>query len=130
MRRSIISLLLLFCAMFTLSAPAMVSAQEATPFPLDKVCEGDAENSTVCNTTDENPISGKDGVIMNVVNILSFVIGVSSVIMVMIGGLKYITSNGDSNSIAAAKNTILYAIVGVLVFLVSQAIIIFVIGSL
>lgn len=61
-----------------------------------------------------------------VINIFSFIVGVVAVIMVIIGGFKYITSAGDSTNIASAKNTILYAIVGLIIVALAQVIVRFV----
>ena len=52
--------------------------------------------------------------------ILTYIIGVVSVIMIMVGGFKYITSNGDSNSVSNAKSTIIYAMVGLVVVALTQ----------
>ena len=97
-----------------------------------EACTGEAANSEVCQTASkkENPITGQYGVLVTVLNILSFIVGVASVLMVLLGGFKYITSNGDSNAISSAKNTVLYSIVGAVVFLFSQLIIRFVISRL
>lgn len=65
-------------------------------------------------------------IVGSVINILSMVIGVISVIMVIIGGFMYVTSNGDSGKIANAKNTIIYALVGIVVVAFAQAIVFFV----
>ncbi len=46
--------------------------------------------------------------------------------MIIVGGLKYITSGGDSGNITSAKNTILYAIVGLIVVALAQIIVRFV----
>ncbi len=59
-------------------------------------------------------------VLQNAIGILSMVIGVISVIMLIIGGFKYITSSGDPNNLNGAKNTILYAIVGITVAALAQ----------
>ena len=48
-----------------------------------------------------------------IANTLTFLVGAVSVIMVIVGGLRYATSQGDSKAIASAKDTILYAIIGV-----------------
>src|SRR5579871_1978858 len=48
----------------------------------------------------------------NIINILSIVVGIIAVIMIIIGGFRYITSGGQSEKITSAKNTILYALVG------------------
>ncbi|HSX53065.1 MAG TPA: hypothetical protein VLF90_01720 [Patescibacteria group bacterium] len=66
----------------------------------------------------------------SVVNILSLVIGVVAVIMIMIGGFKYITSGGEAASVTSAKNTILYALVGLVIVALAQAIVHFVIQKL
>lgn len=54
-------------------------------------------------------------VVQNAIGILSMVIGVISVIMLVIGGFKYVISSGDPSNVNSAKNTILYAIVGLVV---------------
>lgn len=64
------------------------------------------------------------------INILSVVVGVIAVIMVIIGGLKYVTSNGDSSSISSAKNTIIYALIGIVIVAIAQAIVRFVLNKL
>lgn len=65
-------------------------------------------------------------VIKTVINIMSAVGGIIAVIMIIIGGIKYTTSNGDSNSAASAKNTIIYALVGLVVVAFAQVIVQFV----
>lgn len=131
-------LLALVAMMSLLSLPLLsvpfVHAQD----PLDLTCDTngdgavdpDLEDSPACSQDGSNPIAGDDGILTTVVEILSWVAGVAAVIMVLLGGLKYITANGDSNAISSAKNTILYALIGIAVFAVSQAIVIFVIRKL
>lgn len=72
---------------------------------------------------------GNAGIFSTITNTLLFILGAISVIMIIIGGLRYVISGGDSNAVSAAKNTILYAIVGVIVAILAYAIINFVIGS-
>ncbi len=72
---------------------------------------------------------GATGIFSTVTSVLLFVIGAISVIMIIIGGLRYVVSGGDSSNVAAAKNTILYAIVGLIVALLSYALINFVLTS-
>lgn len=69
-------------------------------------------------------------IIATVINILSVVVGAISVVMIIIGGLKYITSGGDSGNVSGAKNTILYAVVGLVVVALAQIIVKFVLGRL
>jgi hypothetical protein len=62
-------------------------------------------------------------VIKLVIQIISAIVGVAAVIMVIIGGMKYVTSGGDASKIASAKNTIVYAIVGLIIVALAQAIV-------
>lgn len=50
--------------------------------------------------------------------------------MIIIGGLRYVTSGGNPSSVTGAKNTIMYAIVGLVVAFLAFAAINFVLGSL
>jgi len=72
---------------------------------------------------------GDTGVFRKITDVLLFILGAVSVIMIIIGGLRYVISGGNSTNVTAAKNTILYAIVGVIVAMLSYAIIHFVLGS-
>lgn len=72
---------------------------------------------------------GNAGIFSTITNTLLFILGAISVIMIIVGGLRYVISGGDSAAVTAAKNTILYAIVGVIVAILAYAIINFVIGS-
>lgn len=64
-----------------------------------------------------------------VVNIFSIVVGIIAVIMIIWGGLKYITSGGDSTKITSAKNTIIYAIIGLVIVALAQFIVRFVLDA-
>ncbi len=72
---------------------------------------------------------GSQGVFKIITNVLLFIIGAISVIMLIIGGIRYTVSGGDSGAVTSAKNTILYAIVGIVVALLAFAVVNFVIGS-
>jgi len=73
-----------------------------------------------------DPFFGGDGIVTVVVEKLSFAVGVASVIMLIIGGLRYITSGGQPQSAQAARNTIIYAIIGLVVAFVAQMLVSFV----
>lgn len=79
---------------------------------------------------DASPVNAEDqinAIISTIINLFSLVVGVISVIMIIIGGLKYITSGGDSGNVTNAKNTILYAIIGLVIVALAQVIVRFVI---
>jgi hypothetical protein len=71
-------------------------------------------------------VTEDDGLIKKVVNLLLWAIGIVSVIMIIIGGIRYATSNGDSNQVSAAKNTIMYAVIGLVIAIFAYAIVNFV----
>ncbi|HEU0266255.1 MAG TPA: hypothetical protein VFQ70_01370 [Candidatus Saccharimonadaceae bacterium] len=72
---------------------------------------------------------GSTGIFTTITNVLLYLVGAISVIMIIIGGIRYVISGGDSSNVSAAKNTILYAVVGIIVALLGYAIVNFVIGS-
>jgi hypothetical protein len=72
---------------------------------------------------------GQGGIFRTITNVLLFLIGAISVIMLIIGGIRYVVSGGDSTAVQNAKNTILYAIVGVVVAILAYAVVNFVISS-
>ena len=80
---------------------------------------------------DDQPavLFGDGGIFAQITNVMLFIIGAISVIMIIIGGLRYILSGGDSANVSAAKNTILYAIVGIIVALLAYAAVNFITGT-
>lgn len=72
---------------------------------------------------------GQTGTFRTITNVMLFLVGAISVIMLIIGGIRYVVSGGDSTAVQNAKNTILYAIVGIVVALLAYAVVSFVISS-
>ncbi len=64
-----------------------------------------------------------------IVNVFSVIVGVIAVVMIIYGGLRYITSGGDSGKITNAKNTIIYAVIGLIIVALAQFIVQFVLGK-
>lgn len=64
-----------------------------------------------------------------ITDVLLFIVGAIAVIMIVVGGLRYVLSGGDSNAVSSAKNTILYAVVGLIVALLAYAIVRWVVGE-
>jgi hypothetical protein len=85
-----------------------------------------------CTNSDSTPdnLFAADGIFVTIVNILLFIIGAISVIMLIIGGIRYTTSAGDSGNVTGAKNTILYAIIGLVVAFLAYAVVNWVIVAL
>jgi uncharacterized membrane protein YjfL (UPF0719 family) len=74
-------------------------------------------------STDELKKQSVDSLAPSVVNILLWAVGLISVVMIIFGGFRYIISNGDSTKVTAAKNTVMYAVVGLVIAIFSFAII-------
>ena len=77
----------------------------------------------------EEGCEGKTAIFQTITNVLLFIIGAVSVIMLIIGGIRYTTSQGDQTAVQNAKNTILYSIVGIVVALLAYAAVNFVLTS-
>jgi len=81
-------------------------------------CAGDASSSNQLQN-----------ILTLVVNIFSFIVGIIAVIMIIIGGIKYITSGGESSNVSGAKNTIIYAIIGLIIVALAQVLVHFVLAK-
>lgn len=64
--------------------------------------------------------------IASVVRILSYLVGVIAIIMIMVAGFKYITSSGNPEGVSSAKNTLIYALIGIVVAVLAQFLVEFV----
>ena len=85
--------------------------------------------SNACNFTGASPESKLNSLVATIVNLFSVVVGVVAVLMIIVGGFRYITSGGDTSNVTGAKNTILYAIVGLVIVALSQFIVKFVLAK-
>lgn len=107
------------------AAPVSVSAVNVFP-----QCNG-SNTTDLCksvdSTTSTNPAITA---LRTVINIISFIIGISAIIVIIISGLRMIVSGGDPNNVKSAREAIIYALVGVVVALVAQAIVVFVLNKL
>ncbi len=86
--------------------------------------------SSAQGSSQPSDLFGNGGIFQKITNIALYLIGAISVLMLIYGGIRYIVSGGDSKNVTAAKNTILYAIVGIVVAILAYAIVNFVITSL
>src|SRR3712207_5900893 len=93
---------------------SVVAAQEG-PNPQNAICDGAStlqiDSNPEANRCEADAQGTEDRVnslITQIINIFSVIVGIVAVIMIIIGGLKYITSGGDSGNVTGAKNTILY----------------------
>ena len=124
MKNKIITLLCL--AMVTVGGVGLVITPTAVyaddPF-CDNLTNADARKAAGCDNGAE---------LTNVIkNILEAVIGVAgfvAVVFIVVGGVQYMTSTGDSGKIKKAKDTILYALIGLIICALSFAIVNWTVG--
>lgn len=74
--------------------------------------------------------SGVFAIIKNVIQVMLTIGGIIAVIMIIVGGIQYVTSNGEQSHVKSAKDTILYAIVGLVVTIVAYSVVYYVTKSI
>jgi len=111
------------------SAPALapVSVYAAEDNNITKgLCTGTnaaaGEGGNVCTAGGENNDDLK-ALAAKIVNLISLLVGIVAIIMIIYGGFRYITSGGDSGRVGNAKNTLIYAIIGLIIVALSQFIV-------
>lgn len=96
----------------------------------DSLCKGaDAAAGATTGTCTPTTGTGTEGlqrIAQKVTDIFSVIIGAIAIIMIIYGGFRYITSGGDSGKVGNAKNTLIYAIVGLIIVALAQLLVRFV----
>jgi hypothetical protein len=114
-------------------APALASADNTNVNIGNCLSQGGGlttGNGNTCTPGDDAGGAQKiQDIVTLIVNIFSVVVGIVAVIMIVVGGFKYITSGGDSGNITSAKNTIVYAIIGLVIVALAQFIVKFVLNK-
>lgn len=127
LRNTIVSLL---GAALLLVVPMAVPAMASAASIQGNLCGGASlklDSNTSCAST-STATNNLNSFITKLVNVFSVVVGVVAVVMIIFGGFRYITSGGDSGNISNAKNTIIYAIIGLVIVALAQFIVQFVLN--
>lgn len=112
-----------FCLMLALVSLFTISVSNVSSLSI-------SEGANAARGTDQAvSLFGSAGVFATLTNTMLFIGGAISVIMVVVGGLRYVMSGGSATNISTAKNTILYAVIGLVISILAYAIINFVITS-
>lgn len=137
-RRTLLCLLLICCCI--IAAPLTLSAQASAPPPnpsniLSPACGTSGTSSSAVCTDVKNASGHKtaDPVTHSleiIVNIVALVAGAAAVLLILVGSIKYITSAGDSAKVSSAKNTIIYALIGIVVIVAAKTILIYVVNKI
>ena len=125
-----------------IAAFSMIAAPAAVPVAVHaantdingSLCSGSNIDVTGgSNTGCDASVTGTGGkvntLLTNIINIFSAVVGAVAVIMLIVGGFRYITSGGASDKVGSAKNTLVYAIVGLIIVALAQLVVHFVLGQ-
>ncbi len=125
--KKLLSVLLTLTFTATLFSP--VSSLAALTATEKQLCTG-SNNQVVGTGPDEKcvpktgkTLTGADSYLTDIINLLLFLAGAIAVIVIIIGGIRYITSTGDAMRIKQAKDTILYGIVGLIIAIFAYAIV-------
>ncbi len=124
-------IILIIATSALMSFPVFAGASSYLP---DCSPGGVAYGKPVCN--DVNTQSNSTGsnvlitLIKDAINILSFLVGAAAIIIIIISGIRFVTSNGDSNAVSKAKSGLMAAIIGVVIVALAQVIVIFVLNNI
>jgi hypothetical protein len=129
--------LLITASTLMLAVPALVPAvaSAACTNTANEIASGASQAANNGSTTtiacgqSTDATTGIATVASQIVNIFSIIVGIVAVIMIIYGGFRYITSGGDSGSVGNAKNTLIYAIVGLIIVALAQLIVHFVLNT-
>ncbi len=106
--------------------------------PLSDICATNP-NSDTCkssvvtpdaNGVAANPLTGTNGMLYKISMIIATVTGIAAIFIIIISGVRFMTSGGDPQKVAAAKSTLIGAIIGLVIIISAQTIILFVVGRL
>lgn len=122
MIRSIRKFIAVITACLVMSGATIPAVGAIDVFP---ECTGPGSTSAVCRARNTDNV---DSIAQSITKLLLWIIGVVAVIMLVVGGLRYITSNGNPEQIKSAKNTVMYAIVGLVVAMMGYAIVTYVVS--
>jgi hypothetical protein len=106
-----------------LAGVGAVASADSLAGPVGEVCQG--VNGSAATTCADGGVD-LSKILKIVLDILSIVAGVLAVVMVIVSGMKYITSSGEAQAISSAKKTLTYAIVGIVIVAVAQTLVRFV----
>lgn len=83
-----------------------------------------------CNLTKENKLSVGNTTVATFIQWALYILAAVSVIVIIVAGIQFVVSQGDSGKVARARTTILYAVVGLLIAVFATAIIQFIINNM
>ena len=125
MKKSIISIAIMTCAVFGVSVLSTASLSGSVSAQVSKGID-----TATTSEMKGKSIDGDKGLIKTVVNVLLWAVGILSVIMIIFSGFRYITSAGDASKTKSARSTLICSVVGLIVGIMAWAIVNMVINRL
>lgn len=111
---------------FALVAGLAVAAVPAPVAAINVFNQCNGNTSVVCQSANKDDASTA---VRTIINTLLYILGIVAVIMIIVGAFRYVLSAGDSGAVTAAKNTILYAVIGLIIAILAFVIVNFVINA-
>lgn len=120
---------------FGIAVASLIPMQAGAINVFQNCGNGTGGGSAATGTTSGSEICGAKGdsftdIMKNIINTILFVLGIVAVIMIIIGGIRYVTSNGNAQQVNSAKDTVLYAVIGLIIAIMAYAIVNFVLARL
>lgn len=127
--RKLLMIMLLATGLCFATSAQPVSAFDAFGTNQYHCTSADKARSAVCKVKagpTKDPISGKDGILVKATTIIAWMGGAAAIILLILGGIRLMTANGDPGKIASARGTVINAMIGLVIIGLSSAIILFV----
>lgn len=128
-------LLLFFTALLSLGVLSSPAYGSAAFDPYSGVDCTKVKNARSAVCTDKSngstdPLTGDNGLLIKITNIVAFVAGTAAIIIIIVGGIRFITSSGDSNGVSKARNSVAGALIGLVIIVLARAFINYVVKNL
>jgi cytochrome bd-type quinol oxidase subunit 2 len=142
MSQKLKTIILSVMLLFTFSAPVLVTSAVYADVTQTDIngqlkCGSNLDVNGAVNTSTPKACTTTTGsgndfntILKKIINILSVLVGAIAVIMVILGGFRYVTSAGSEKGVESAKKTILYALIGLVIVALAQVIVHFVLNNI
>lgn len=115
----------------TLLLPAGAMAATPTPYdPLGQACSSGGNTSAVCNKGHGATVTDPNAVMRRVTNIIAVLAGFIAIIIIIVGGIMFLTSGGDTQKVAGARSAVLGALIGLAIIALARAVVLFILSKL
>ncbi len=120
MRKYLAGILAIVLSVLVFTALTPVYAENLT----QQACQatGAEGSSSACVNQTDDPITGPKGIIGRAIDLISILVGVASVIVIMVAGFNFITSQGEPAALSKAKNSLIFAVIGIVIVVMAQII--------